>query len=169
MHVPAHEYAAFHHLLGLEATAHGKGLVHSHERLYPWIYEQVVANGYLARCGKTCLVKHKVQYGAVQHYVPVVGNEEIVATVGDGIIPEGVAACVLLQHIAHYVLHEAELEVKRSLHSDEHHLEEAVAQPLGQPRSKALHHFIEVAVIEQLVQSLLHLPLFIGAYLVKFV
>ena len=114
-------------------------------------------------------MKHEVQYGTVQHNVPVVGDEQLVAAVGYSVVVEGIAACILFEHVAHNVLHEAQLEVKRGLYSYEHHPEQTVAQALGQPGSKPLHHLVEMAVAQQLVQSLLHLPFLVGAYLIKFV
>ena len=151
MHVSAHKYAALHHLLGLETAAYGEGLVHAHKGLYPWIYEQVVSDGNLARCGEACLVKHEVQYGTVQHNVPVVGDKELVVAVGDSVVVEGVASCILLEYVAYNVLHETQLEIERSLHANEHHSEQAIAHSLGQPRCKSLHHLVEMAVAKQLV------------------
>ena len=169
MHIPAHEHTALQHLLGFEATAYDEGLVHANEYLNPWIDEQVVAKGNFTRSGEMGLVQHQVQDGTIQHYISVIGDEEIVALVGYALMVERITMGIFSEYIAYYVFHEAQLEVERSFHTDKHQLEETISDSFWQPWSHALHHLIEMTVGEQVVERLFHLALFIWAYLVKFV
>ena len=91
VHVSAHLLTAFQQGACADSPLHGECLVQFHQFPYPWIDEQIVSDGYLTGGGKTILVQHIGQDGAVEHYVAMIAHEgESLWSRIDTVMPEGV-------------------------------------------------------------------------------
>ena len=86
----------------------------------------------------------------------------------EGCIIEGETIGMFANNMPHDGLHEAHLEVERCLHPYECQLQQSITQTFRQPGDKTLQHYRELAIIEQVIKCLLHLPCLIWSYLVEF-
>ena len=176
MDIAAHELAGTQHLVGRQSTAHGESLVHADQSLDPRIDEQVVANTYFNSGRIAAVDKQHVEKGRVKHDVAVVADEGVssfmshIDPIGRKcLIVERTAVGMFADDILYNGFHKPLLEVERCLHPCKGKPQEAIAQPFRQPRCKTLHHHIELTVVQQVVERLLHLSRLVGPNLVELV
>ena len=74
---------------------------------------------------------------------------------------------MLVDDILHDGFHEPLLEVERCLDAYEGKPQQSVADAFRQPRGKAFHQHIKLAVVEQVFERLLHLLRLIRPNLIK--
>ena len=176
VNIAAHKQAGTQHLVGRQSTAHGESLVHTDQSFNPRIDEQVVADAYFHSGWIAAVDKHHVEKGRVEHNVAVVADEGVAGFMSPMspichkcLIVERTAVGMLADDVLYDGLHEPLLEVERSLHPRKGKPQQAIAQPLRQPRCQTLHYHIELTVVQQFVKRLLHLSRLVGSYLVELV
>ena len=172
MDVTAHQLTGAQHLFRRETATHREGLVHPHKSFDPGIDKQIVTDTDLDGGRIAVGNEHHIEEGGVEHDITMVGDERIAPRLlridsFQALIIEGTAIGVLADDVPDDGFHKPQLEVKRCLDAREGQLQESVAQTLRQPRHETLQNQLELAVVEQLVERLLHLPRFIRSDLVE--
>ena len=69
---------------------------------------------------------------------------------------EHTTVCMLTDDISYHRLHETHLEIQGRLHTHESQSQQSIAKELWQPRGKALHNEVKLAVVQQVIECLLH-------------
>ena len=116
--------------------------------------------------------EHHIEEGGVEHDVTMIGDERItpcLLRIGSFQITviEGAAIGVLADDVPDNGFHKPLLEVERCLDTRKGQLQESVTQTLGQPGHKTLQYQLELSVVEQVVERLLHFLRFIRSDLVE--
>ena len=171
--ITAHQLTGAQHLFRRESATHREGLVHTNQPFDPGIDEQIVTDSDLNGCRVTVGNEHHVEKSGVEYNVTMVGDERITSRLLriDALqitIIEGAAVGVLADDVPDDGFHKPQLEVERCLDAREGQLQESVTQTLGQPGHKALQYQLELSVVEQVVERLLHFLRFIRSDLVEF-
>jgi len=120
MHVTTHSLTTFEEFPRTESPLNREGFIEFDERLNPRIYEEIIANRYLAGRREFVLMKHQVKDCAIEHDISMIAYESV--TFWSGLYPtisEGTTRTAFVKDILHDRLHETQLELERRIDSHE--------------------------------------------------